>query len=421
MQCSVCGHQFAQYASTCPNCGQSIPKGIGSNERYLRVPSEMRAHHNTNSTIVDNEQTISTVQQIPFTKTTNPLQFSPATHSQTTPDSFLSAPKTPFLPAQFSPRQAPPETPLHTTQIQQPFPSTSSLPHTPGLITPSTKSSSSVPLSTSDIVTPALRPGIQINSTRNGQSKRTQKLFVIISVVICLLCIVGGLAIWQINQYQPGSTSTTSNTNTINTVAKLPALTTTDPGELYNQATARPAMVSDTLKGNGPFHWQATNTVGTCMLNTGSLHVYSNDGAKTAICLADTTPWSNIAFQAQVTIKQGDTAGLLIHADKQGYKQYLFGITTNGNYFVALINQPANKNTQILDGGISSAITTGKGQSNTLTVIAHGTTYYFYANKQFLVKVDSDQYKTGLIGFFAADPDDDTAEATVQNATVWSV
>jgi len=68
----------------------------------------------------------------------------------------------------------------------------------------------------------------------------------------------------------------------------------------------------------------------------------------------------------------------------------------------------------------TSTIKTGLGQLNTLTVIAKGSTIYFYINKQYVGSATDNTYSSGMLGVFAAD---DTANTDVSfsNAQVWAL
>jgi hypothetical protein len=257
----------------------------------------------------------------------------------------------------------------------------------------------------------------------NTPSKR--KIFVGIGagLIIALIVAVGYLAFMQ----KPATPQITTpvpqiaQTHTKN-LPKLPPITVTDPQALYTQATGKVAIINDPLRIQSDNNWVAVNSPGTCTFDGNTLHtVSSSTDTRATMCLASATKYSNIAFQAQLTIIKGDTYGLVMRADSNGKELYLFGITTTGMYTLAVANGQNGSQQHILAGGTSTAIKQGQNQSNQLTIIARDSTLYIYINNTFITKVDDTTATIGSIGLFNGNSLGDTSEARFTNVKVWSV
>ncbi|WP_126627570.1 hypothetical protein [Dictyobacter alpinus] len=256
----------------------------------------------------------------------------------------------------------------------------------------------------------------QFVEQRNHKNKKLARTIIFTTLTICILLALslGGYLLLQ----NPGQTDNQSTQANPTAVPTLPALTATDPQTLYQQATKRKMLLEDTLTTQSPYNWQAINTDGECSFKDQQLHLSSIQGDKAIICLEQGLTFDNIAFQAQMTLNQGDTGGLLIRANPDGNTLYMFGLTNVGRFLLASAQAKTGAQTHIITGGLSSAI---QQKTNQLTIIARQHTFYLYVNGQFLTKADDTTTKSGQIGFFAGDSEQNIPDATFSNARVWGV
>jgi|SRR5579859_1304881 len=72
-------------------------------------------------------------------------------------------------------------------------------------------------------------------------------------------------------------------------------------------------------------------------------------------------------------------------------------------------------------GADSSAINTGLNQLNLLTVIARGSTFYLYVNKQYLTSVDDSASSIGAIGVFGENVSGGQVDMAFSEIQVWKL
>jgi hypothetical protein len=140
------------------------------------------------------------------------------------------------------------------------------------------------------------------------------------------------------------------------------------------------------------------------------------------LCFAQATNFGDLAFQAKVNIVKGSTTtagGLMFRLDRSTLKFYVFGVDTNGNYFLAMLQVVNNKSTfKNLTNGSSSALTTGFNAANTLAILARGSNFYLYANNQYITQFNDSSSAAGAIGLFGSD-NNSGVDVSFTNAKVW--
>src|SRR5258708_26167632 len=96
-----------------------------------------------------------------------------------------------------------------------------------------------------------------------------------------------------------------------------------------------------------------------------------------------------------------------------------FCISSDGSYHFIIkpANDPSNS---ALKSGTSTAITTGRNQSNSVTVIAQGPKYTLYVNGQYVLTVTDSTTSQGSVGVGARDVGNATNVAC-SNAKVWEI
>jgi len=208
-------------------------------------------------------------------------------------------------------------------------------------------------------------------------------------------------------------------TATAQTVATSQAVaTTTALQNIYRLATSGTPFLNDPLNSTNNSHWDVGDASlgGSCGFKAGAYHVIEPNKNYYLTCMAESTDFSNFAFQVQMTIIQGDEGGLIFRAT--GARLYTFGINREGLYsfIVSKNNNPGKP----LVFGPNPAIKTGMDQPNLLTVIARDSIIYLYINKQYVDTVKDATYKSGQIGFYAAYSKHYT-DVAFNNAQIWQL
>ncbi len=181
----------------------------------------------------------------------------------------------------------------------------------------------------------------------------------------------------------------------------------TAEGQLQAATRATPVF-SDDLKGNQQ-HWRTSGTV--VYFAPDGLHLHSQS---TASPVFEDTPGdhgalSDIVAQVDVTMVGGtpsDDVGLRFFvqpADGGQQEFYAYLITSEGRYAVWFYRDGWH----FIHNGYSSAIKPGMGQTNTLAVLARGSTHeaFFFANGKYVTSaaLPMDAPTAGPVGFMIRD------------------
>jgi hypothetical protein len=206
-----------------------------------------------------------------------------------------------------------------------------------------------------------------------------------------------------------------------NSAAQTPLkqFTTSDPQAIYTQVTTKIPVVSDAFSSKTSSDWTPTAT-GSCTVSGNSLHLTAPQGDN-VLCGSTTLSVSNFACQVQITLKQGDTTGLLFRANPTSKKSYAIELTSQGTYLLGT-GQSNTANFEVLAEGISSTIKGGYGQPNLLTIIALGSILYLYVNKQFIISTSDPSSSSGLIAIASGGAlTNITVDATFSHFQVWKL
>ncbi len=191
---------------------------------------------------------------------------------------------------------------------------------------------------------------------------------------------------------------------------------------IYTQATQGGPAFTSSLAAQDNNNWDVNDTTdgGGCGFNAGSYHTTILSNHFYFPCFAPGTNFGNFAYQAEVTINQGNEGGLIFRANSNFdlAQFYLFSIDQTGNYSLAVSKDKTHGTTLASDA--SPAIKTGAGKQNLLTVISKGNIFYLYINKQYVGSASDSSYSTGEIGVFASDSTANT-DVSFRNAQVWSL
>ena len=139
-----------------------------------------------------------------------------------------------------------------------------------------------------------------------------------------------------------------------------------------------------------------------CYFSSDGYHVQSYQQHTAAWCYSNQILVSNAIITAQAQLLHGDSYGVVFRLSPTRDNFYVLEINSQGSYRLvrAMSNNPYNWLT-LIDWTHSNAILTGYGQLNTFLILAKGSLFRFYVNKQLIVTAFSDTaFASGLIGFF---------------------
>jgi hypothetical protein len=261
-------------------------------------------------------------------------------------------------------------------------------------------------------------------------------------VVLVLVIIVGGvLAVSRLGT-QNGTTNATptavpaqatGTTQAQATATASSAVTATAQAQAAATATVIAAnpnpytpgvgqlALNDPLSDNSKgYAWDVSNqTDGSCAFSGGSYHSSTTKTQFYFVCSAGVSDYSNFAFEVQAKIVQGDCAGMVLRADTNTGKLYFFEVCQNGSYNFSRYLDFTGNNVKDLAGGSSAAIVTGLNQTNTIAVVAQGSTLSIYVNKQKIASANDSTFTHGQIGVFA-DSNNTPTDVAFNNAKVWT-
>ena len=97
-------------------------------------------------------------------------------------------------------------------------------------------------------------------------------------------------------------------------------------------------------------------------------------------------------------------------------QSYFLEISQFGGYSL-FIFQNSNRS-KLLTYGLAPTLNTGLNQANQVAVVARGSNFYFYLNKQYFATLSDSTYSSGMIGVLATSAQQPT-EVAFSNAQVW--
>jgi hypothetical protein len=193
---------------------------------------------------------------------------------------------------------------------------------------------------------------------------------------------------------------------------------TSDPLAIYTQVTNQKPLVNDAFGGADASSWTATS--GDCAVSGISLHATAAQGGN-ILCGSKTLMVSNFACQVEITLTQGDTAGLVFRANQTSLKAYVVEITSDGTYLLGT-GQSGTTGFSVLAEGNNAAINAGHAISNLLTIIARGDSIYLYINQHFIISTSDPSSGSGLIGVAGGGSITNVAvDATFNHLQLWKL
>jgi serine/threonine protein kinase len=206
---------------------------------------------------------------------------------------------------------------------------------------------------------------------------------------------------------------------------------TQPPDEVYKRYITDHPTQTDALL-NDP-NWQWTNSgarYGECSFSQGAFHVTPHPGSF-ASCVASTQRFTTFAFQVDVSIQNGDAAGLIVNDQPttpyRTYDAFVYCrdtgkyCTNGGVWFTHAHDGGANCVTGFdCNKTYPTFINTTLGGKNTLTAIVLSNAIYLYINGHPVGVSLHSSAEVGGIGVVAFE-DASPTDATFQNAKLWKI
>src|SRR5947209_6966208 len=177
-------------------------------------------------------------------------------------------------------------------------------------------------------------------------------------------------------------------------------------------------VINDPLtNNNNGYGWETTpDAGGVCQFTGGAYQVNEKAYDTREYCPAYNTNFgSNFAYEAQMTIVQGDLGGL-IFKDATNQVFYFWRFSQDGSYDLIPYHTPS---LPTLASGTAPSFNTGYNQTNLLQVIVTNSRIQLFVNNQYVTSVGISGYGQGYIGVFVKDRGNPT-EAIFSNAKVWT-
>lgn len=364
MNCGNCGTLLPANAAHCPNCGAATPNYYSFSATMPNDPTVVTPPYGAE-------------QQIPPTVVTEPYSAGP----QMPPTMYGGS-----QPYQATP---PPSTPYNPYNPSTPYPYT---PYPAEPLTP--------------VPTPPQRRGNRIG--------------IIIGVAALVLLIVGGsiFGLLRLGSHNL-STKVTPTVNAAATVhANATATAAVEDPYTHSGTLTLADPLSDNSKGNG---WDVNSN---CAFIDGTYHAIAPNPSYGDYCIARSTDFSNLVFEAQMKIIKGDQGGIDFRVTSTTYpndQYYSFIIGQDGSYELDIYS--TSNSIKALAFGTNSAIERGLDQNNLVAVVAQGSLIKLYVNHQLITSVTNSTYSHGQIGF-DVDPfttNGHPTEVAFSNARVWKL
>ncbi len=222
----------------------------------------------------------------------------------------------------------------------------------------------------------------------------------------------------------------TATVQTVNATATAQAVSATSTAQAINAtatvyatvvANGTPTLDDPLQNNNASNGWDITPTAnGVGCAFTGKVYqAVEAQSGYFATCFAQSTDFSNLAYQVQMTIEAGDQGGITFRSDSSTGSFYYFEINKDGTYMLKAYSNYTLMPKGILLKGFSAAIKTGLKQTNLIAITAVDNTITLYVNMQYIGSITDNSYYHGQIGVVAEDIGHPT-EVVFSNAKVWA-
>lgn len=259
--------------------------------------------------------------------------------------------------------------------------------------------------------TPAVPPAPQ-----STPPARPSRLVGILCALIVLLFLSNIGLLYLAFVYQP------ARLHTEEAQAAATAYASTVEG-IYTHYTRGKPSLDDSLNNNSTSLWPEYTSISgneICKFTGGSLHVIMIHPRQFFYCSPAYHLLTNFVFQVQMTIIKGNYGGVVVRADSSPDSLYYFRLDPDGHFRFYLYRDRNVSDISLLAAGYAVTAHTGLRQSNLITVIAQGSHFYLYVNKQNVANAEDSTYSYGTIGL-VADNNNQTTEVAYNNAKLWDL
>lgn len=181
----------------------------------------------------------------------------------------------------------------------------------------------------------------------------------------------------------------------------------------------------DPLKDQGQhLNWQEgwNENGASCQFKRGAYYSTQPLAGYFHACLAQATAFHNFTYEVEAFLYRGDYLGIIFRATSSlDSKYYLFRIHSDGTYMLKRYIDRVDDHAILLDSGTTEWFHKGRGQANTLAVVAVEQNITLYVNQQQVTSIIDGAYPDGQIGVLAGNEGHPPAEAAFQNVKVWSL
>ena len=194
-------------------------------------------------------------------------------------------------------------------------------------------------------------------------------------------------------------------------------------------AAANPYTHSGRLELNDPLSVKSGGTSwqedsggdgGICRFTGGAYRVTEPQKGTIHTCFAQSTDFTNFAYEAQMTIFSGDYGGILFRANKTHSQFYAFRIDSDGHFYLSRYIDGNPAHAQVLAQGRTRLyVHTDTNQINVLAVVVRNDTIVLYVNQKKLETVHDSSYTSGQIGVFAGSAGGST-DVVFSDVKVWA-
>jgi len=282
-------------------------------------------------------------------------------------------------------------------------------------------------------------PGLQRNANSTHLLTTTNKILLGIIALLLILMSSGFLyyaGVYHPNQVRVDATGTAvgritgtvqaqknATTSVVVQATSVAVATATASQNLYNQATSGTPVITDSLSTPDNYGWQHySDQNGACNFQDGAYQVRVQ-GHSYNPCMAGGIHVTNFAMQVQMTTISGELAGIAFRApygENNANSGYLLFIGMDGTYGVyKAAPDTAGTLTKIVVG-IKPFIHTQLNQPVVLTLIAKGSDFYVFLDKQFVVSCSDTTHTSGSAGLLVGSTKNGT-QAIFRNLKIWQL
>ncbi len=287
---------------------------------------------------------------------------------------------------------------------------------------------SAVVVSDPSPVTPAER-AIPVSVPSAPRRSQKKGLWFITAALLIILAGAGIFALPLLNSktvQHPLLTATQTQVKTTPIVHTTPSPTPTpnltattsaanpNPYPPHNGTMTMNDPLTNNSRGYGWDNYPTDASGSACQFGSDGYHVLQLQQNINS-CLSQVQP-ASFAFEVQMHIARGDCGGIIFRSDINSSKDYTFEVCQDGSYNLYL---DLNTSTTTLLSKSSAAIQPGHSATNTIAVVANGSSLSFYVNHTNIANITDSTYGKGYIGMIAEDMNGPT-EAIYRNAKLWT-